>query len=136
MSSLASLLVLTLSLVSINCEDFCSVLKPNGQYRGVSAYRNGSNGTYWMNNRNGREWKIDIDMNGTMTADYQSIRDVDPHNTVDRIRGYYNTNIKIIAIECNVFASEPTQQRPMECKTVVIKQNKPKRKWTENINIQ
>ena len=53
-----------LLIVSINCEDWCPYVKPNGTYRGLGIYHryrdSSGNADFVMYNRAGYEWLFDL----------------------------------------------------------------------------
>ena len=58
-------LALVLSLNSIESQELCSFLKPNGTYEGLGVYKSyktESHG-YYLYNRYGTEWKFNFDRN-------------------------------------------------------------------------
>ena len=65
--------VFTLSLTSISCEDWCSLIKPNGTYKGLGMYRyfevqDKGIGSFLMYNRAGAEWKFQINYTDDMLS--------------------------------------------------------------------
>ena len=65
-STVVSVLVFTaLRLTSVECEDWCSLIKPNGTYEGLGMYRHfgvkdKGFGSYVMYNRAGTQWMFGI----------------------------------------------------------------------------
>ncbi len=76
MTSILGILVLTSSLILIHCFDWCPLIKPNGQYRGLEVYRSFDQRgqyVYWMDNREGKRWTFNMTSNGMITLNKISI---------------------------------------------------------------
>lgn len=117
MSLYEILLVMTLSHSLVNCDDLCSALKPNGQYKGVKIYLRFENGkdSLWMTNRNGIEWKIHFTEDGDITANDTSIRNVSPTNLIDRITFVDVILGESLTIECDVTVTQPEHHKRVNC---------------------
>ena len=57
-----SLISLSVMCLTIDCNDLCSALKPDGHYSGVKDYLryNHDIEEVWMTNKNDIEWRVDI----------------------------------------------------------------------------
>jgi hypothetical protein len=105
----------------ISCQDWCSVIAPNGQYMGTSLYKRFSEdkgeGEYWMDNKQGLEWIVNInDKDMTIEGmDFGSKRKMSKE-TVKRFGLYFIDKVGSdplkyeIAINCDLIGNNSKRQ--------------------------
>ena len=122
MSSIRSSILIIVLMVSMSeCEDWCSLIKPNGSYKGLGIYhrwyeRHEGKAEYVMFNRAGYEWKFEItgspqtglkEMNISLIEG--SLKRVDDRNVVNRFGIYVEEgslpSLKDYVGECSVLES-------------------------------
>ena len=108
-----SILIFALSLTSIRCEDWCSLIKPNGSYEGLGMYRHfkvntKELGTYHMYNRAGTEWMFEIDYSDnqySLKMKENSTKESDQKDVVLRYGfylGHRSSGLKDSVFDCTV----------------------------------
>ena len=126
-TSFASLLLLSvvlsdLSLSSVKCFSWCPLIKPNDNYKGLTLYNRLDRNNiveYWMNNREGVEWRFHVTTDRQLRPDNTSIRNVKPLKISGKVSTLVTRFVSLdgqkVRIDCDVYRHEDNQTKLIYC---------------------
>ena len=121
MSSFVSLLLLSVLLSSVECFSWCPLIKPNDIYKGLTFYNRLDRNNiveYWMNNREGMEWRFDVTTDRQLRPDNTSIRNVKPLVISSKVSTLVTRFVSLNGqkvIDCDVYRHEDNQTKLIYC---------------------